>query len=88
MQNLKNEILADRPWSFFDFKADVVYIEIEEIVVYPDALIEVKHRIKNRYRTAPKVVEDGQYPRVCSATAVHTLRRIIFPRKRIGTKTA
>ena len=35
---------------------------IEEIVVYPDALIEVKYRIRNRYRTASKAVEDGQYP--------------------------
>ncbi len=61
---------------------------IEEIVVYPDALIEVKYRIRNRYRTASKAVEDGQYPRVCTAVAVHTLRRIIFPRKRTGTKTA
>ena len=33
---------------------------IEEIVVYPDALIEVKYRIRNRYRTASKAVEDGQ----------------------------
>ena len=33
---------------------------IEEIVVYPDAMIEVKYRIRNRYRTAPKAVEDGQ----------------------------
>ena len=65
-----------------------MHIEIEEIVVYPEALIEVKHRIKNRYRTAPKVVEDGQYPRVCTATAVHTLRRMVFPRKRTGAKTA
>ena len=46
---------------------------IEEIVVYPDALIEVKYRIRNRYRTASKAVEDGQYPRVCTATAVHPL---------------
>ena len=45
---------------------------IEEIVVYPDALIEVKYRIRNRYRTASKAVEDGRYPHVCSATAVHT----------------
>ena len=65
-----------------------LYALIEEIVVYPDALIEVKYRIRNRYRTASKAVEDGQYPRVCTATAVHTLRRIIFPRKRIGAKTA
>ena len=61
---------------------------IEEIVVYPDALIEVKYRIRNRYRTASKAVEDGQYPRACTATTVHTLRRIIFQRKRSGTKTA
>ena len=45
---------------------------IEEIVVYPDALIEMKDRIRNRYRTAFKAVEDGQYPRVCTATAVQT----------------
>ena len=61
---------------------------IEEIVAYPDAMIEVKYRIRNRYRTVSKAVEDGQYPRVCTAVAVHTLRRIIFPRKRTGTKTA
>ena len=42
---------------------------IDEIVVYPDAMIEVKYRIRNRYRTASKAVEDGQYPRVCTATA-------------------
>jgi len=46
---------------------------IEEIVVYPDALIEVKYRIRNRYRTVSKAVEDGQYPRVCTATAVPPL---------------
>jgi len=46
---------------------------IEEIVVYPDALIEVKYRIRIRYGTASKAVEDGQYPRVCTATAVHPL---------------
>ena len=40
---------------------------IKEIVVYPDAMIEVKYRIRNRYRTASKAVEDGQYPRVCTA---------------------
>ena len=45
---------------------------IEEIVAYPDALIEVKYRIRNRYRTASKAVEDGQYPRVCTATADQT----------------
>ena len=66
---------------------------IEEIVAYPDAMIEVtmievKYRIRNRYRTASKAVEDGQCPRVRTATAVHTLRRIIFPRQRTGTKTA
>ena len=61
---------------------------IKEIVVYPDAMIEVKYRIRNRYRTASKAVEDGQYPRVCSATAVHTVRRIIFLRNRSGSKTA
>ena len=61
---------------------------IEEIVVCPDALIEVKYRIRNRYRTASKAVEDGQYPRVCSATAVHALRRIIFSRKRSASKPA
>ena len=61
---------------------------IEEIVAYPDALIEVKYRIRNRYRTASKAIEDGQYPRVCTATAVHTLRRIIFQRKRQASKTA
>jgi len=27
-------------------------------------------------------------PYVCSATAVHTLRRIIFPRKRSASKSA
>ena len=42
---------------------------IEEIVAYPDAMIEVKYRIRNRYRTVSKAVEGGQYPRVC------TLRR-------------
>ena len=61
---------------------------IDEIVVYPDAMIEVKYRIRNRYRTASKAVEDGQYPRVCTATAVRTLRRIIFQRKRQASKTA
>ena len=30
---------------------------IEEIVAYPDALIEVKYRIRNRYRIASKAVE-------------------------------
>ena len=45
---------------------------IEEIVAYPDAMIEVKYRIRNRYRTASKAVKDGQYPRVCRATAVQT----------------
>ena len=50
-----------------------LYALIEEIVVYPDALIEVKYRIRNRYRTASKAVEDGQYPRVCTATAVPSL---------------
>ena len=55
---------------------------IEEIVAYPDAMIEVKYRIRNRYKTAAKAVEDGQYPRVCSTTVVHTKHRIIFQRKR------
>ena len=32
---------------------------IEEIVAYPDAMIEVKYRIRNRYRTALKAVEGG-----------------------------
>ena len=61
---------------------------IEEIVVYPDAMIEVKYRIRNRYRTASKAVEANRDLRVCTATAVHTLRRIIFPRKRQASKTA
>ena len=61
---------------------------IEEIVAYPDALIEVKYRIRNRYRTASKAVEANRDLRVCTATAVHTLRRIIFQRKRTGAKTA
>ncbi|HIA64572.1 TPA: hypothetical protein EYN98_00570 [Candidatus Poribacteria bacterium] len=30
----------------------------------------------------------SQNIRICIATAVHTLRRIIFPRKRTGAKTA
>ena len=46
---------------------------IEESVAYPNAMIEVKYRIRNRYRTASKAVEDGQYPRVCTATAVPPL---------------
>ena len=46
---------------------------IEEIVAYPDAMIEVKYRIRNRYRTASKAVEDGQCPRVRTATAVPPL---------------
>ena len=29
---------------------------------------------------AGKAVGAGQYPHLCTATAVHTLRRIIFPR--------
>ena len=33
---------------------------IEEIVAY--AMIEVKYRIRNRYRTVSKAVEGGQYP--------------------------
>ena len=61
---------------------------IEEIVAYPDAMIEVKYRIRNRYRTASKAVEDGQCPRVWTATAVHTMRRVIFQRKRTTSKTA
>jgi len=61
---------------------------IEEIVAYPDAMIEVKYRIRNRYRTASKAVEAKQDPRVCTATAVHTLRRIIFQRKRSASKSA
>ena len=59
---------------------------IEEIVAY--ALIEVKYRIRNWYGTASKAAEDGQYPRVCSTTAVHTIRRTIFQRKRTDSKTA
>jgi hypothetical protein len=51
---------------------------IEEIVAYPDALIEVKYRIRNRYRTASKAVEDGQYPRVCTATAVQTPASAVY----------
>ena len=43
---------------------------IEEIVVYPDALIEVKYRIRNRYRTASKAVEANRDLRVCTATGV------------------
>ena len=61
---------------------------IEEIVAYSDVITEVKHSIRNRYRTASKAVEVKQDLRVCAATAVHTLRRIIFQRKRSGTKTA
>ena len=61
---------------------------IEEIVAHLDAMIEVKYRIRNRYRTASKVVKVGQDLRVCTATAVHTLRRIIFQRKRSASKTA
>ena len=60
---------------------------IEEIVAYPDAMIEVKYRIRNRYRTASKAVEAKHDLRVCTATAVYTLRRIIFQRKRSGAKT-
>jgi len=45
---------------------------IEEIVAYPDALIEVKYRIRNRYRTASKAVEANRDLRVCTATAVQT----------------
>ena len=51
---------------------------IEEIVAYPDAMIEVKYRIRNRYRTASKAVEDGQYHHVRIVTAVHTLRLTIL----------
>ena len=61
---------------------------IEEIVAYPDAMIEVKYRIRNRYRTASKAVEAKHDLRVCTATAVHTLRRIIFPSKRSTSKMA
>jgi len=61
---------------------------IEEIVAYPDAVIEVKYRIRNRYRTVAKAVEAKHDLRVCTATAVHTLRRIIFQRKRSASKTA
>ena len=64
------------------------HILIEEIVAYPDAMIEVKYRIRNRYRIASKAVEAKHDLRVCTATAVHTLRRIIFQRKRSATKTA
>ncbi|HIB99084.1 TPA: hypothetical protein EYO63_05210, partial [Candidatus Poribacteria bacterium] len=32
---------------------------IEEIVAHLDAMIEVKYRIRNRYRTASKVVKAG-----------------------------
>ena len=35
---------------------------IKEIVVYPDAMIEVKYRIRNRYRTASKAVEANHDP--------------------------
>ena len=34
-------------------------------------MIEVKYRIRNRYRTASKAIEDGQYHHVCIVTAVH-----------------
>ena len=61
---------------------------IEEIVAYPDAMIEVKYRIRNRYRTASKAAEAKHDLRVCTATAVHTLRRIIFQRERSNPKTA
>ena len=47
-----------------------------------------KYRIRNRYKTASKAVDTGQYLRVRTATAVHTLRRIIFQRKRTISKTA
>ena len=46
---------------------------IEEIVAHLDAMIEVKYRIRNRYRTASKVVKAGQDLRVCTATAVPPL---------------
>ena len=46
---------------------------IEEIVVYPDALIEVKYRIRNRCRTASKAFEAKHNLRVCTATAVPPL---------------
>ena len=68
-------------------KADL-HALIEEIVAYPDAMIEVKYRIRNRYRTASKAAEANHDLRVCTAVAVHTLRRIIFQRKRSGVKTA
>ncbi|HHZ93506.1 TPA: hypothetical protein EYN65_23980 [Candidatus Poribacteria bacterium] len=35
---------------------------IEEIVAHLDAMIEVKYRIRNRYRTASKVVKAGFGP--------------------------
>ncbi len=34
---------------------------INKIVAYPDAMIEVKYRIGNRYRIATKAVEGSQY---------------------------
>ena len=68
-------------------KADL-HALIEEIVAYPDAMIEVKYRIRNRYRTASKAAEANHDLRVCTAVAVHTLRRIIFPCKRSASKTA
>ena len=45
---------------------------IEEIVAHLDAMIEVKYRIRNRYRTASKVVKAGQDLRVCTARADQT----------------
>ena len=42
---------------------------IKEIVVYPDAMIEVKYRIRNRYRTASKAAEANRDLRVCTAVA-------------------
>ena len=42
-------------------------------------MIEVKYRIRNRYRrTASKAIEDGQYDHVRIVTAVHTLRLTIL----------
>ena len=49
---------------------------IEEIVAYPDAMIEVKYRIRNRYRTASKAVEANHDLRVCTATAVVSISRL------------
>ena len=39
---------------------------LNKIVAYPDAMIEVKYRIGNRYKIASKAVEGSQYS--CAVT--------------------